>query len=72
MQLTPARKSLAQERVDKLVFLYMNTRALSNKYTEEECPEDVEAHIIHAEDKEMDKWLRGSAVLGKRPRDEED
>jgi hypothetical protein len=62
---------MEQERIDKLVFLYMNTRALHNRSTEEECTEDEEWHMIQAEDSIMEKYLQSCSILGKRARDED-
>jgi hypothetical protein len=57
--------------MDKVVFLYMNTRALKNKSTEELCNDKVKLYTLQAEDKEICKWQQGSNILGKRVRDNE-
>jgi hypothetical protein len=62
---------LEQERVDKLVFLYMNIRALQNQSTEEDYIGDEEWHMIQVENSLMQKYLHSRSILGKRARDEE-
>jgi hypothetical protein len=57
--------------MDKVVFLYVNTRALKNKSTEELCNNEVKLYTLQAEDEEICKWQRGSDILGKRVRDDE-
>jgi hypothetical protein len=56
--------------VEQLVFIHINSRALKKMVRTQECVEEIESHIIQAEDDLIAKCRRGNTILGKRGRDD--
>jgi hypothetical protein len=70
LQHTKLRSALTISRVDKLVYIYMNTRALRNQDNNEddkEDPEELEWQFQAIEADEIDRNLWFQEYLGETP-----
>ena len=60
------------EHAEQLIFIYINSRVLAKTTYNTPSFEEVELQEIEAENELIATWIRGSSILGKRQREDEE